>query len=233
MAPDPKGKIQPFNLRFLHGSTFLLAGASGSGKTHTLASILKLKDKIIQGGNKIQNVVFCYAAWQPIYTELQTTGIVTTWINKMPTNSEFIEYVQPYQHKGGSIVCIDDFMSELSKDLVEIVTVSSRHYNTSTFILFQNLFPISPLARQISLNVKYMIIFRNPRENQQISYLLRQIRPHGYKWIQEAYHEATKEPFSCFLIDLTQQCNDNLRFRSNFLPHQFPIKVWIQNKTNV
>ena len=144
----------------------------------------------------------------------------------MPSNHEFSELVNPYKDTGGSIVVIDDFMSEISKDLVEIVTVTARHTNTTTFILFQSLFPSNPLARQISLNAKYIHIHKNPRENAQIQYLARQIQPNDYRWIVDAYHEATKKPYSCFMIDLVQETADEVRFKSNFLSSDSPIEVW-------
>ena len=51
----------------------------------------------------------------------------------LPTNDDFIDAVYEYKDRGGSIVVIDDFMSDINKDLEKIVTVTSRHYNTSTF----------------------------------------------------------------------------------------------------
>lgn len=179
-------------------------------------------------GDKIKNIVFCYASWQPEYELLKRDGIVTKWVNKMPTNAEFIKLVGPFSERGGSIVVIDDFMSNISKDLDEIVRVTSRHYKTSTFILFQSLFPPHKLARQISLNVKFLHIHKNPRENAQIQYLARQLMPHSYRWIVDAYHEVTKEPYSCLLVDLTQERDSNLRFRSNYLPSEFPMRVWTE-----
>lgn len=214
------------DVRFAPYATHLLVGPSGSGKTYRMAGILRMKDEIIRGGSDIKNVVFCYASWQNIYTDLKREGIVTKWVNKMPTNEEFLQLVNDYKDIGGSIVVIDDFMSDISKDLVEIVTVSSRHTRTSTFILFQSLFPANPLARQISLNVKYIHVHKNPRENAQIQYLARQLHPNDYKWIVEAYHEATKKPYSCFLIDLMQESADAVRFRSHILPEQWPMRAW-------
>ncbi len=230
MSHPPLG---PIDKRFKPYSTHLLAGASGSGKTFCVAEILRLKDQIIREGEHIRNVVFCYSAWQGLYDTLTEEGVVTKWVNKMPTREEFVELVQPWKNKGGSIVVIDDFMTEISRDLVDIVNVLSRHNSTSTFILFQSLFPNNPLARQISLNVKYMYVFKNPRENAQFAYLVRQIRPQNYKWIVDAYHAATEAPHACFLIDLTQECPENLRFCSAFLPKDFPMKVWCENTTRI
>jgi hypothetical protein len=219
--------MESYNLRFIKGATHLVVGPSASGKTFRVGDILKAKNLLFEDGKNIKNIVFCYAAWQKIYQELKDANIVTSFINKKPSNEEFVNLVSPYKNNGGSIVIIDDFMSAIDKDLVEIVTVSSRHYNTSTFILFQSLFPANKLARQISLNVKYMHVHKNPRENAQIQSLARQTNPNNYKWIVQAYHEVTKKSYSCFLIDVTQQCPENLRFRSDYLPHELPMRVWI------
>ena len=215
-----------YNLRFPHGSTHLVVGPSGSGKTYRVAEILRLKNYLIENGSEISNIIFCYAADQPIYKHLREKKLVTKWINKMPTNAEFTALTKPYVSKGGSICIIDDFMSKINNDLDEIVRVTSRHMKTTTFILFQSLFPKHPLARQISLNVKFLHIHKNPRENAQIQYLARQLDPQDYKWIVESFHECTRAPYSCFLIDLTQERETHLRYRSHYLPHEFPMRVW-------
>ena len=215
-----------YNIQVPKGSTHLLCGPSSSGKTYRVAQLLQIKEEYIADGHSIQNIVFCYAAWQPIYDLLKEKNVVTKWVNYLPSNEQFIELVEDYKDSGGSIIVLDDFLTELNRDMVEIVCVTSRHYNAVTFILFQSLFPPNPLARQISLNVKYLYIHKNPRENAQISYLARQISPNSYKWIVDAYHEATKEPYSCFVIDMTQETPDGLRFRSNILPHEFPIIIY-------
>ena len=175
----------------------MVVGPSGCGKTFRTCDILRYKDKIIQGGEDIKNVVFCYSAWQPIYDSLRDAGVVTRFLQKNPTSEDFVKLVEGYKDKGGSIVVIDDFMTQIDQDMVEIVTVQSRHYNTSTFLLFQSLFPPNKLARQISLNVKYLHIHKNPRENAQIQTLARQLSPGNSKWIVDAYHKITQVPYQC------------------------------------
>ena len=173
---------------------------SGSGKTFRTCSILQAKEHMIEDGAAIRNVVFCYAAWQPIYERLKQTGIVTKFVGRNPSSQEFVDLVKDYRDCGGSIVVIDDFMSQINQDMVDIVTVQSRHYNTTTFILFQSLFPPNKLARQISLNVKYIHAHKNPRENAQMQILARQLSPRDSRWIVDAYHHVTSTPHSCFLI---------------------------------
>jgi hypothetical protein len=223
--------LVPIDTRFQKGATHLVVGPSASGKTVRTSRFLQLKNDLFQGGENIQNVIFCYEVWQSEYDELKQKNVVSKWINKLPSNDEFIELVKPFKDKGGSIVVLDDFMSGINTDLMQIVCVSSRHYNTSTFLLFQSLFPSNKLARQISLNVKYLHIHKNPRENNQFRYLARQLLPNNDKWLVEAFHDATTKPHSCFLIDLTQQCSDFLRYRSNILPEEFPLKIYVKKGT--
>jgi len=214
------------DVRFQVGDSHLLVGPPASGKTYRIKRILELKDDIFVNGNNIKNIIFCYSRWQDAYDELK--GIVSSWIHGLPTNDEFIELTNDYKQSGGSICVMDDFMAEINKELVEIVCVSARHQKTSVFLLFQSLFPTHPLSRQISLNVKYLHIHKNPRENAQFQFLARQILPNDYKWLIDAYQDIVKEPHGCLLIDLTQTRADSLRFRSHIFPEQFPIRCYVK-----
>ena len=60
----------------------------------------------------------------------------------------------------------------------------------------------------------------------QFGHLARQIRPADYKWVMGAYHQATQEPYGCFLVDLRQECDPQLRFRSHILKSEWPMRVW-------
>lgn len=208
------------DMRFNHPSTHYLSGPSTCGKTYRACQMLKYKNSIFHDGEKIKFVVFCYAKWQTQYDQLNDEGIVSKWIDHMPTNEEFDKLTSPHKTKGGAIVVVDDFMSKVGPDIDEIVRVTGRHNNASVFVLFQSLFPPHKLARQISLNIKYFHLHKNPRENHQIHTLATQIMPGNGGWIVKAYHHATQEKYSSLLIDLTQECPDYLRLRSAYLPHE-------------
>jgi hypothetical protein len=216
------------DLRFNHPATHYLSGPSTCGKTVRMAKILRHRAKLLRGGANIANVVFCYAEWQKEYDKLKEEKAVTKWVNKMPTLEEFVDLVAPYKENGGSIVVIDDFMSKIGPDLDEIVRVTGRHNNASVFLLFQSLFPPHKLARQISLNMKYLHLHKNPRENKQIYTLASQIHPVNNAWVVRAYHHATRERYSCVLFDLTQECPEHLRIRSNYLPGEEPMTVYVE-----
>lgn len=218
-----------YNFRFPAGSTHLMVGPSGSGKTQRVLEILKLKSEIIEGGHNIRNVVYFYNTWQQSYSDFKKENIVTDWDQRTPSIQLFKEKVLPYKDEGGSIVVIDDRMIQINRELVEIVCVASRHCNTTTFILFQSLFPIEKEGRQISLNVKFVHLHANPREGKQFDTLARQILPNSHKWLSKAYEKVTGEPYSCFLIDFTQDREPALRFRSHYLPYEFPMCVYYRD----
>ena len=183
-------------------------------------------------------MVLAYQIWQPHYQQLYDEGIVTVLKEGFPTTDEFRELVEAHK-ENGSIFILDDFECELyqpehAKTLEEIVKVQSRHMNVVTLLLFQSLFPPHKAARQISLNVKYIHLLKNPRDNCQFQYLARQLCGTGnYKYLVQAYQDATTAPYSCFLIDLTQECNPLLRFRSHYLPHELPIRVYVPKKRRI
>lgn len=226
-----EGERRSYDLRFPQGSIHLLVGPSASGKTYRVSKILRQKNHLIVDGAKCRNIIFCYSSWQPLYEKLKRDKVVTKWVNKMPTNEEFISLVKPHKNAGGSIVVIDDFQGNINHDLEEIVRVSSRHNNVTTFLLFQSLFPNVKHARQISLQAKFIHLHKNPRENAQINTFARQQSPTNYKWIVDVFHDVTSIPYSCLLIDLTQEREDHLRFRSHYLLEERPMRVYVRKGT--
>ena len=95
------------NLRFDRGSTHLLVGPSASGKTFRVCNILANRAALIEGGENIKNVVFCYSVWQDIYQEMKDKGVVTKFVPKNPSVEDFTKLVAEYKDDGGSICVID------------------------------------------------------------------------------------------------------------------------------
>lgn len=213
-----------YNLQFPSGSVHLVAAPAGAGKTTRVARYLALKDELFEKGKETKAVFFFYNIWQPEYTKLQEKGLVTQFVKGFPTNEQFLDKVSEHER---SIVILDDALQFISNELIQIATVSARHSKATTFILLQSLFPAHPLARQLSLNARYFHVLKNPRDNTSLANLARQISPENHRFIVQAFHDATKEPYSCFIIDLNQQTPENLRYRSNILPEEFPMVAYV------
>jgi len=216
-----------YDIRFSHPSSHLITGPSGSGKTFRTYSILKNRKYLFKRGGHIKHVIMCYAQWQPIYDKMKANGIVNQFVSKLPTPEEFEKLAEPYRNKGGCIICIDDFMGQIGPGLDEIVRVTARHNQCTIILLFQSLFPQHKLARSISLNMKYMHVHKQPRETKQISTLAYQMNPVHAKAVVQIFSAITDKSYSCALFDLTQECPDHLRMRSNYLPSEYPPLAWI------
>ena len=108
--------------------------------------------------------------------------------------------------------------SAYSKKVSELFTRGSHHRNISLVLITQNLFHQGPSSRDISLNSKYIVVFKNPRDKTQIVHLARQVYPENVSSFHKIYLEACKDPHSYLFLDLTQSINDLLRFRTKIFP---------------
>ena len=95
-----------------------------------------------------------------------------------------------------------------------LFTKYSHHKNLSVMYLIQNLFHQGKHQRDISLNVHYIVVFKNPRDRAQIQHFARQLYPDNSKYVQEAYADATKIPHGYLLIDLKQETPEACRIRN-------------------
>lgn len=218
--------ISNIHTMFRVPSTVLICGASGSGKTTFVSNLLKYRNQMIENGENIKNIIFFYNNWQPLYQEMKENKLVTEWINELPSAKEIKEKSDPFKDKYGTICIIDDFMTEMSKDIIDIFTVISHHSNVLVVFLSQSIFPKNPHFRDLSVNAKYIVLHKNPRENAQVAHLARQIQPVKNKFIIEAYHDATQEPYSYILFNLHQETPENYRIQSNIFPHEHPIVIY-------
>jgi len=219
---------QLHDLRMNHPSLSILCASSGGGKTSYACKLMFDKDRLIKGGEAIKNVVVFYNAYQPMYDEIMMRFPQAKFVNRPPTNEEFVALTRPFAHEGGSLVLIDDWMSNIDQDFVEIASVSTRHYNCFVIMLFQAIFPPSSLARQVSLNAKYYHLFPDPRNAQSVATLARQMVGADYEFILDAFKEVTSEPFKPFTIDLTHTTPQKFRFRSNlFLEEGRPMSCFV------
>ena len=70
----------------------------------------------------------------------------------------------------------------------------------------------------MSLNSNYIVLFKNPRDKAQVTFLARQVFPHKPKILQQAYNDATRQPHSYLLLDFQQSTPENRRLKSEIFP---------------
>ncbi|GBO33912.1 hypothetical protein AVEN_75464-1 [Araneus ventricosus] len=99
-------------------------------------------------------------------------------------------------------------------------TVGSYHKNFSIILITQNLFPRIRVARDISLNAHYIILFRNNRDQSQIACFGRQVFPDRSKFFMDAYKKATAEKYQFLLVDCFPRIDEEFRLRQSLFPDQ-------------
>lgn len=115
-----------------------------------------------------------------------------------------------------TLIVIDDLMtSAYTKSICDLFTKGSHHKNISVILITQNLFHQGKYCRDISLNCKYLVLFKNPRDKSQIYPLARQIYPENPSALVRVYKEATNNSYGYLFLDLTQTTNDLMRFQTD------------------
>jgi len=116
-------------------------------------------------------------------------------------------------------VILDDLLNDVySKHVCDLFTKGRHYRNISVILIRQNLFHQGRYCRDISLNAKYVVLLKNVRDKNQLMFLARQVYPENSASLYKAYLDATQRPHGYRLLDLSQDNDDRLRFRTDIFP---------------
>ena len=200
------------SIPFLHPSSIIIAGPSGSGKTVFMRRILK-ENMICPRPTRI---VIVFGEWQKEYETIRQLFPIAEFI-KGPVGEGFHEKFNPNEK---NLLVLDDQMTDVenSRELVNLFIQGSHHRNLSVILLLQNIFQKGQAIRTASLNAKYVVIFKNPRDKVQASVMGRQMYPTKTKAFMSVLEAATRNPFSYLLVDLQPDTPEEYRLRGNIFP---------------
>jgi len=180
----------------------MVTGPTGSGKS---TFVFKLISHL-----NAQKIYYFYGAWQAEF--------------KKHKNIKFIEGLPTKEFKLNpkfkNVVVIDDLISDAksSKIVSDLFTKYSHHCRATIILVSQNLFIQGSAMRSVSLNTQYFVLFKNPRDCQQIQYLGRQIYGSNWQFLEQAYNDATKNKAHSYLvIDLKQGTPESERLKTHVL----------------
>lgn len=195
-----------------------LVGPSGSGKSYLILEMFQ--NNIFQPF--FATVIFFYQHYQSsLFRELEKVVV-----EQHNAKIEFIqgcdfELVQTLDTSNGNCLSIfDDSCEEIfrSKEFQKLAT-AGRHRRISVLYIKHNLFNKTPLGRDIELQNTHIVLFKSPRDVQQIRVLSRQL---GLgKSLETWYNMATEAPFGHLMIDLQPKTEDTLRYSSGLDPTHF------------
>ena len=201
--------FQPF-IKFKHPTTIIVAGPTQCGKTELIKNILIHKEKLFEKCPK--NIVWGFGH----VNENQINSI-----QKEIPNITFTNGLPERDTLSNSILILDDLMNEIGKsnEYSNLFTRGCHHDNITTIAVLHNIFNKEKYNRNIALNTHYYILFKNPRDKQQIRCLENQIFPGQKNYLLNAFNHATSKPYGYLVIDLHPTTSENMRLYSNILPN--------------
>ena len=208
-----------FDIRLKENFKLFVSGPSRCGKTFFISELLENIDTFSK--DPPETVLYIYKVWQTKFDEMK--NIVDGFIED---NENVVQQLKELALGQRVFVIFDDLIN--SKSLVDIATlftVDGRHMNMSMAFLTQRMFVNNEHFRQISQNCDYFCIFKNPRNSSEIRTLAQQLTPGSLDLI-EIYKEATKNPFSYLLINLTQECDPSVKYLSHIFDENHSLKVY-------
>ena len=208
-----------FDIRLKENFKLFVSGPSRCGKTFFISELLENIDTFSK--DPPETVLYIYKVWQTKFDEMKS--VVDGFIED---NENVVQQIKKLALGQRVFVIFDDLIN--SKSLVDIATlftVDGRHMNMSMAFLTQRMFVNNEHFRQISQNCDYFCIFKNPRNSSEIRTLAQQLTPGSLELI-EIYKEATKNPFSYLLINLTQECDPNVKYLSHVFDENYSLKAY-------
>jgi len=201
------------DLKFRHPFSCAVSGPSKSGKTSFCIRLLQKLAALSTEREFGGGIIWCYS---------EKTAVPKRRL--LPQNTTYHEGI-PENFVGGGrprLVILDDLLNDVySKQVCDMFTRGSHHRNIRLILITQNLFHQGRYCRDISLNAYYVVALKNVRDKKLFMYLANQVYPEYNIGLYNAYLDATQRPHGYLILDLTQDTNDGLRFRTNIFPEEY------------
>ena len=224
ISREQKLRIEMHDMRFIENFKMFVGGPSRCGKTFFVVDLIQNLKSICK--KPPTNIIYVYKVWQPKYEEIRNK--VSVFIEDC---DELIEKIKNHSFNQHSLIVFDDLINSKSlKNIAELFVVDGRHMNLSLIFLSQRMFVNDEYFRQISGNCDYFCVFKNPRKVNEIRELAKQLTP-GTLELLNIYALATKEPYSYLFINLTQECQESLKYTSHLFDFDHYLKIYVEKTT--
>lgn len=186
-----------------------------------------------------KTVIYVYSSQHPLVNRMVEEGIVNKVLKNLPENQETLEKLTSSLKEEGSILVIDDALSQMKKYLPQVFEVISHRDNCTVLFVTQNAFIDSSVFRRIKENCDYAVIMKHAKNSLKVKYMAMQMDSCDIKHIMDSYRDAVslKKPmdekshliYGYLIMDLRPFADDITRLRSSIFPDEKePVTVYKQ-----
>lgn len=213
-------------VKFQTPVSMIVAGPSQSGKTTWVINLIKNRDLLFT--EKIHKILFVYEIWNADYEILETQVPNIHFTNKIPSRDDIDEFAPDASVH--NLIVFDDQLCNMSscKHFSDFFLILCNNRNLSCILTVQNIYSKSSHMRDLSLNARALVLFKNMRSIDQTNLLGSQMFGNRKAFFVDAFNKATECVHSPLIVDLNPHCEKNLQLRSNILPDQLPVICYRQ-----
>ena len=188
-----------------------VVGPCGSGKTQLVSSMLVNQYKVFRPS--FDKILYLYNHFQPNFEELQLKCVQSKVQIEFHQGLDWNAVEKCEAQSLRTLLVIDDLYQQACEDEYFLnLVIAGRHRNIHLITLKHNLFQQSKHSKTIELNVTQIILFKSPRDLEQIAVLGRQMGDR--QLLLDAYKRATREAFGHLLIDFDPHTDPKLKYAS-------------------
>ena len=205
-------ELKPIDARLKLKSGCIIIGPSQAGKTMWCKRLLKCAKDVFD--TPINKIYWYYGVWNVGLLDFKNDK--NTFVREgMPQSPSEIE--------PNSIVVIDD---QIGEDFTHIFTAWPHHIPCFCVKITQNLYH-KRIDRTTNTSAQYLVLLKYPGDKLTIKTLANQMQK---PWLMQVYEDVTTKPYTYLFIDLHQETPEAIRIRTNILPGEGMLSVFIEKK---
>ena len=215
-------QLVSYDIRLKENFKLFVSGPSRCGKTFFVADMLQNIQTFAKQPPSL--IIYIYKVWQSKFDEMKSLVHVF-----LEDEENIVNKIKEYANGNPILVVFDDMINSKSlANIANLFTVDGRHMNMSMVFLTQRMFVNDEYFRQISQNCDYFFLFKNPRNSAEIRTLAQQVTP-GTLHLIKIFIEATKDPFSYLCVNLTQECQPEVKYLAQLFDKDHSVKCFVES----
>ena len=192
-----------------------LTGSSGAGKSEFAVKLVHHAREVYN--NDFDAIIWCHQAGE--------SSVPREALKDVP-NIQFFKGLPPSFTtfpRNTLIICDDCSKEVVNSEAIYKAAIQGSHHDNQTIVLVcHQIFTPGKNFKTVSRNCHYYVLFRSPRDRNQVDIFFRQIEPKRWRQLRDVYEsEVVAKPFNYLIIDCHPASDIKLapfRFKNSIFP---------------